>query len=279
MIILKINRQMLRQTLRWMYWLIVNGVGLMIGRKNRFIVLTPPIFGQQLIFDIANKKIISVAIRDIVDYLVIGEVFASEDYSIERISRAKELFANYQRIVNGGKRPLIIDCGGNSGMATKYFCNTYNEAVIICVEPDAENILMAKLNNKNCNVYFMQAGVGNSDVTGNIIDPGRGSWGYQIEENCNGSTKIISINSLLKKTDFADCVPFLIKIDIEGFECNLFEKNTEWIDSFEILIIELHDWMLPKQGNSQKFLREMSKRDRDFIIKGGNIFSISNSTV
>ena len=38
----------------------------------------------------------------------------------------------------------------------------------------------------------------------------------------------------------------LIKIDIEGFEENLFSKNFEWIDE-KIIIIELHDWILKKK--------------------------------
>ena len=37
----------------------------------------------------------------------------------------------------------------------------------------------------------------------------------------------------------------LIKIDIEGGESELFEKNIEWIEKFPLIIIELHDWMLP----------------------------------
>ena len=31
---------------------------------------------------------------------------------------------------------------------------------------------------------------------------------------------------------------------------NLFMNNYEWIDKFKIIIIELHDWMLPNEANS-----------------------------
>ncbi|MFL6694040.1 MAG: FkbM family methyltransferase, partial [Ramlibacter sp.] len=67
------------------------------------------------------------------------------------------------------------------------------------------------------------------------------------------------------------------KIDIEGFEANLFSANCEWIDLFPLLIIELHDWLLPRQGNSRAFLREIAQRDRDFVFRGENVFSISNT--
>ena len=279
MIILKINKQMLAQTIKWLIWISQNTLNLLIGRSVRFVVLTPPIFSRQLIFDFESKKIFSVFIRDIVDYLVIGEIFVYQDYSIKNLSRASDVFNIYQGILEIGKRPLIIDCGGNSGMATKYFCETYKDAVIICIEPDDENLLSAKLNNQNENVHFIQAGVANSDLTGNLIDPGRGSWGYQIEENSNGAIRLISIDTILKDPDFHNCGPLIIKVDIEGFENNLFEKNTDWIDLFPVMVIELHDWMLPKSANSQNFLKEVSKRNRDFILNRGNVFSVSNTII
>ena len=67
-----------------------------------------------------------------------------------------------------------------------------------------------------------------------------------------------------------------VKIDIEGFENELFSKNTEWIDNFPIIIIELHDWMLPKTCKSSNFLSSISKKNRDFLYSGENIFSIKN---
>jgi hypothetical protein len=84
------------------------------------------------------------------------------------------------------------------------------------------------------------------------------------------------MNTLLKQQRFNDTTPFIVKIDIEGFEENLFEKNTEWLDKFPLLIIELHDWMIPKSANSQNFLRCVSKLNRDFIYINENVFSIKN---
>jgi hypothetical protein len=71
-------------------------------------------------------------------------------------------------------------------------------------------------------------------------------------------------------------VPFLCKIDIEGGERELFAEQTGWIDCFPLLVIELHDWLLPGQGVSRHFLREMAVRDRDFVYRGENVFSIAN---
>ena len=54
------------------------------------------------------------------------------------------------------------------------------------------------------------------------------------------------------------------KIDIESFEDDLFARNTEWFDAFPVVVIELHDWLLPGKLTSQNFLKLASQRDRDF---------------
>lgn len=265
---------------RWLYWLLVNCMKSLTGRHTRFLVLTPPISTKQIIFDMNSRRFTSVAIRDDTDYRIICDIFSAEDYALENCrSRAEDLIVYYKNIVSSGKRPLIIDCGGNSGMATRYFSNTYKEAIILCIEPDKGNINQAKENNDSESVIFIQAGVGSSDASAKLSNPGRGNWGFRVEEAVGGETKLISINSILSNPEYSNCMPFIIKIDIEGFESNMFVRNTEWIDLFPILVIELHDWMLPKQANSQAFLQEISRRNRDFIYKGENVYSVSNTLV
>lgn len=270
--------QQFAYTCRWMHQLIFDVVATLAGgRKRRFFCLTPPLLKRQLIYDRTKRSFISVITRDLTDYLVVTQVFVRHDYALEHSGRAADLLEYYNRIVAGGKKPLIIDCGGNCGLATRYFCETYPEAVVVCIEPDERNVSFARQNNRRGNIRFLLAGVGNSDSNANLVDPGRGNWGYQVKEDVNGGTKIVSLNSLLADCAFEDCVPFIVKIDIEGFESNLFERNTEWIDSFPMLVIELHDWMLPRQANSRNFLKEISNRRRDFVFRDENVFSVSNT--
>jgi hypothetical protein len=66
--------------------------------------------------------------------------------------------------------------------------------------------------------------------------------------------------------------PFIFKIDIEGGESDLFKKDFEWVDSFPMLVIELHDWMLPFQGSSRSFFKAISAYDFDIVYRGENIF-------
>jgi hypothetical protein len=71
--------------------------------------------------------------------------------------------------------------------------------------------------------------------------------------------------------------PFLVKIDIEGAEADVFAKNTDWVSEARILVVELHDWLFPKQGKAADFLKRIAAEPRDFITMGENVFSISYS--
>ncbi len=268
-------RHRLTTTVKWAHRLLIHVLRRIFGYRQRFYLLTPPMFSTAWVLDAARRRVITINIRDICDFWVASQIFVNHDYGLEKLRRNRDIFASYRQIVDAGRKPLIIDCGGNSGMATRYFADTFPEAFVVCVEPDPGNIEAAKKNNASKSVAFLEVGVGSADTRATMSDPGEGNWAYQVKESAAGNIRIVSINTILGQ--YADFTPFLIKIDIEGFEENLFERNTEWIDRFPLLIIELHDWMLPAKSNSRNFLREMGKRDRDFVSFGENVFSISNT--
>ena len=64
----------------------------------------------------------------------------------------------------------------------------------------------------------------------------------------------------------------IFKIDIEGGEKSLFSGDTTWMRQFPLIIIELHDWMLPFSGSSKNFLKAVAEHEFDFVHKGENIF-------
>jgi FkbM family methyltransferase len=268
--------QRLKALAWWGLNLFRNATDWIAGRPPRFLLLTPAFLRKQVIYDRTTGAFVRVEIRDIVDFWVIRQIFGQEDYGLYKLSRGLELERTYRAIVASGKTPLILDCGANCGMATRFFVETYPDARVVAVEPIAANVELARLNNSKGNVSFHLAGIGSADTRASIQDPGMGNWAFRVEEDASGTTSIVSINTLVNAYDPQTHVPFLVKIDIEGFESNLFEKNTEWIDLFPVLIIELHDWMLPGQANARRFLQQISSRDRDFVFFGENVFSIAN---
>ena len=101
-----------------------------LGAK-RFIVLTPQLSLVQVIYDRARKKFIKIYTRDYADLVIIKQIFINHDYGLYKLSRYQELNEFYKKIILGKKIPLIIDCGANSGMAVRYFKETYDDAHVV----------------------------------------------------------------------------------------------------------------------------------------------------
>jgi FkbM family methyltransferase len=261
---------------RWLGRWVLAGAHTLRGQAPRFWRVSPPLICRQVIYDRMNSKFLSLKARDSVDLNLMGLIFDKNEYGLEKITRCNELYAQYETIVAQNLTPLIIDCGAHSGIATKFFAETYPQARIVAVEPDEDNVALARETNSGDRITILCAAVGNADGTGSLERQDR-SFAHRVNGAVGGETRILSINTLLDDERRRGARPFIVKIVIEGSEENLFEDNTDWIDAFPLLIIELHDGMLPREANARNFLREMGKRNRDFLYHGKNIFSLSNT--
>ncbi|MBT8517347.1 FkbM family methyltransferase [Polynucleobacter paneuropaeus] len=243
--------------------------------KKRYIFLSPPHINNQVLLDRVKKTIFKLKIDGHIDYATLNQIYFKEDYDLKKLKRYPDISSHYEILVKRGVTPLIVDCGGNIGLASRYFSDNYPNSKLLCIEPESGNLSKAIINNGK-DVDFYEAAVGCESGAGNLCDPGLGNNAFQVEQNPLGELHILSINEILKSYPQSKFAPFIIKIDIEGFESDLFLKNTDWIDFFPVLIIELHDWMLPRQKTSANFLKRISELDRDFVFFSENIFSISN---
>jgi len=180
----------------------------------------------------------------------------------------------YEGIVGSGRECLIIDCGANIGVSAKYFALEYPQATVIAIEPNRENKLSAE---RNCsgldNVEIREGAIGSSAGWVELLDNNVESNSFQtVHSDDDSGIKVFTIERILD--EFKNAELFIVKIDIEGFEKDLFSSNTGWIKQCFLLMIELHDWMMPKHGTSESFLRAISAEKRDFVYRNENIFSI-----
>lgn len=242
--------------------------GLLSG--SRFLHLSAPFLLKQYVYDRQSRKFVRLRVRDKIDFNVLRQIFVEHGYNTAFHPEVRERF---EAIIKSGRTPLIIDCGANSGMATRYFLETFPGARAVAIEPDAENLEHARRNNPSGDVEFRLAGISARPGKARLDRGNEANWGYRTAVAENGDVEMVTVNSIL--ADHRDCVPFLIKIDIEGFENDLFDANIEWVDRFPVIIIELHDWMLPGQCNSKNFLLAIAGRDRDFVLRGENVVSVS----
>ena len=207
---------------------------------------------------------------------VIKQIFLKREYSIEKSKRRNDILDEYNAIISQNKIPLIIDAGANIGASAIWFHDQFPKSHIVAIEPNAENFKLLIKNTNGLDIETIEAAIGSTEGFVTLIDPGTGEWGYQTEEDPNGICKKISASKIINEKSDLGFVPFIIKIDIEGGEEELFHSETDWIDLFPLLIIELHDWLIPRQNTSLNFLKSISRFNRDFVYNSENIFSFKN---
>ena len=145
---------------------------------------------------------------------------------------------------------------------------------IISLEPDIANYELLEKNVPSAIIHFNKAIAceeKNLKLNNSTLDPRATSIEYETQ----GKIECVSVNKILNELE-NDFEPFIIKIDIEGGEKDLFKKNTDWINKFKIIIIEPHDWLYPSTNTFQNFLISIADKNRDFIIQNENILSINN---
>ncbi|MCA9967601.1 MAG: FkbM family methyltransferase [Anaerolineales bacterium] len=168
---------------------------------------------------------------------------------------------------------VIIDLGANVGYASIFFANKYPQAKIISVEPEASNFEVLVRNTRQYpNITPVQAAIWSRKAALSIINPGDEKWLFQVAEASNDEEGInaITMQELLEMHGMPDHIDIL-KIDIESAEKELFEANYEyWLDRTNMLVIELHDGLLP--GCSRSFYRALCHYDFNQYLVGENIF-------
>lgn len=185
------------------------------------------------------------------------------------ISIFKSIFLKqeYNSLIEN-KQGTIIDAGANIGAVSFYFKMHAPKMKIIAIEPDESNCEIFKLNMKHfTDVTLLKSALHNvDDKSMKIKNPDAPKYSYQMELG-ESNIKTVSINSLLEKYNIKELT--IAKLDIEGGEKAVFEKNTEWINVCDTLIIELHEHYAPGCGSA--LLRAISNYKVTINWQGENL--------
>jgi FkbM family methyltransferase len=224
-----------------------------------------------------NERFFSYRPDSVGDQGVIRQIFVNGDYKIQHWEQGKR-FVEFYRKLSETSASLIIDAGANIGASAVFFANIYKNSIVFAIEPDITNWHLLSLNTNALNCYNFLGAISSEDGELTIVDPGRSDWGFMTKKvgssDSDGLKKVESIcpASIINHPSVNNAKPLIFKIDIEGGEENLFEGNVDWLKEFPLLIIELHDWMLPFSGSSKNFIRAAAKYDFDILHRGENIF-------
>ena len=210
------------------------------------------------------------------DERVVADVFHAGFYDLKRLQRYPEITALISRNFELHKRPLVIDAGANIGAASVFFLCAYPSARVIAIEPEESNFDFLSRNVQGLDVKCIRGALSSTAGVSKIVPAPGGHWAFQTRPAAGGEDGIshTTINEIYEAELSNGLFPFIVKIDIEGAEADVFSQNTEWVDQTPILVVELHDWLLPRARTAQPFLKRMSEADRDFIIYADTIVSL-----
>ncbi len=205
------------------------------------------------------------------DFATVRQVFRNQDYRIVNEVVDRRVRDRYEEIVQSGKVPVIIDAGANIGAASLWFKSTYPRARIVAIEPDHANAEMLRQNVAGTDVVVMEAAVGSAPGFVSVSVDSGASWGAQTTRASSG-LEIVTIENAAKQVSNGEL--FIVKVDIEGFESDLFDSNTAWIDYAFVVYVEPHDWLFPGKRTSRTFQRELSSRNFEIFIHRENLIYV-----
>jgi FkbM family methyltransferase len=194
-----------------------------------------PLFNKTVYdYTFVDGKVFQIR-KNSTDYLVFKKVFIDMEYNF-----------SFKHTID-----YVIDAGANIGASAVYLALKFPNAKIIAVEPEANNFEQLK-NNVSFypNIIPLLGGVWSERGAYKIKNEKGDSWNFMLEKSDDeiSNSRLYTIDELmdiyeLPRIDF-------LKIDIEGAESVLFEKNYHWLSVVKSLSIEFHDFIIPNSSNA-----------------------------
>ena len=189
----------------------------------------------------------------------------------------RQVFMNTRYEIDLPSKPkTIIDGGSNIGYASVFYARKYPEAEILAIEPDSSNFELVKKNTVPYkNITPIKSAIWGKSTYLKIANPETEKWAFEVEETTSdkpGAFQAFSILDLIEKMNWESVD--LLKLDIEGSEMSVFEKDYEqWLPKVKLLIIELHERMKP--GCTAVFEKAIGRYSFEKSISGENLVYIN----
>lgn len=262
----------LRMVTSGLRWLVGNILAFVQGG---WVLVSPPFLRNQFLFSFRKRTVVRLRLQSYYDWATVIEIFGRREYDTFRFAVHTEL-ERYVKTFTDTNAALILDLGANIGVASNYFSLSFPDALIVAVEPSSKNLALLRTNTeKRPRVTVVHGAAGASGGKVELYDSGAGNNAFRTFGDPSQKSETVdcfSVQELIAM--YPDSTPFMIKIDIEGAEKNLFASNIGWIDDFKVIVVETHDWMLPGQAVSSNLLSALGGRNRDLIFQGENLFSV-----
>jgi FkbM family methyltransferase len=205
------------------------------------------------------------------DYSIFWQSMVRRDYDLSRLPQTEAIICRAQAAIEQGRKPVILDCGGNIGLSVRSFARDFPFAHIVVVEPDQENmrVLAANAAELPGTVTPVLGGIASRSDHCKVVARDRGSAGF-MTKYCDAddpeSIRTFTVQELFAMVP--DAYPWIVKLDIEGAQEELFSTNLDWIGTVDLILLELDDWAFPWGGTSINFFRALSDHAFDYLVDG-----------
>lgn len=175
------------------------------------------------------------------------------------------------------KTPVIIDCGSSFGMSVAYFKYFYPDAIILAIEANSKTVSLLRENvkrNRFSGVKVLNTLISSSEgVLPFYIGKAEGDWttgdsgikSFRIPlgETAKSMVRSVKLSKLItRKLD-------LLKLDIEGMECEVLKEAKSKLNLVSQVYIEYH--------GSDKLPRNSLKEILDILKKANFDYKIINT--
>jgi FkbM family methyltransferase len=206
------------------------------------------------------------------DFDTLRQIFMRYDYEIRRHAQSAPLVESMR---DPATAPFVIDAGANIGLASVWFRLQSPYSEIVAIEPESGNFDLLVHNTAGLNVRCLKAAVWSERVMLNLTNPFGEANAFRTESGTaddahDGLVPAVTLDELLPASLGSRKV--IVKIDVEGAESDIFARNTGWLDRVDLLIVEIHDWMLPGSYSFSAAARALASRDVEYVIGGENMF-------
>lgn len=165
----------------------------------------------------------------------------------------------------------ILDLGANVGFASVHFAARWPRARILAVEPAAHNAAPLERNTRNWQgISRIQAAVWARPAHVTIANPLASANAFQMCESSDPPGAPIEAFTVPQLMSHLGCAHVdLLKMDVEGAEAEIFRSGTEWLDRVSVMIVELHDRIVP--GCAEALFQALQRRRFRQEIVGANL--------
>jgi FkbM family methyltransferase len=165
----------------------------------------------------------------------------------------------------------ILDLGANVGYASVYFAARWPQARILSVEPATSNLDLLDRNTRSWNhITCLQAAVWSHPSWVQVANPQDALNAFRMSESHDARQENIPAYTISQLIERQGCRYLdLLKMDVEGAEAEIFKNGTAWLNRVKVLIIELHDRIVP--GCTQALYHALQGHHFQQEIMGGNL--------